>query len=557
MTHSDEARWRSVQDVVDAALDLPVEARAAYIEEACGHAGDLRDDVIRLLNACEHARRVDGVLDSPAMAFAAPLFADTRRAALSGRYTVERELGRGGMATVYLARDLRHDRRVAVKVLEAGSRTPEPSGSCRRFESPARLTHPHVLGVHDSGEADGLLYYVMPYVEGETLRARLTREGALPLADGRASPARARRRAGLRARHGVMHRDLKPENVLISGGHALVADFGIAKAIAAATDNERRPAGGLTSAGVALGTPAYMAPEQAVGDPPIDHRADLYALGVIAYEALAGAHPFGARSAQQFVVAHLTEVPSPLDARRTDAPPTLGRAGDAAHRQGSCRAPAERRGGAPHAPDVLPTAPTASTPLVADVTLAFGRRHGVVVAAGVGAYARGKGRCAGPRGFVPSANGIRTLAVLPFVNTGGTAADDYFSDGMTDELAHALGRLPGLRFAGPNIDLPVQGKVGWGTGDGTRARCRRARRRHRAARRRSTSRDDAARQHQLTAKCCGTVCMRVGRTTSSPCRTSSRARSLQRSRRRSRPLAVRMLADASRGTPTRRPMSFI
>jgi serine/threonine-protein kinase len=459
MTHSDESRWRGVQDVVDAALDLPVEARAAYIEEACGHDADLRGHVIRLLNACEHARRVEGVLDSPAMAFAAPLFADSRRAALSGRYTVERELGRGGMATVYLARDVRHDRRVAIKVLERGIAHAGAERFLLEIRTAARLTHPHVLGVHDSGEADGLLYYVMPYVEGETLRARLTREGALPLADVTRLVRELADALAYAHGHGVMHRDLKPENVLISGGHAVVADFGIAKAIAAATNDGGAPDKGLTSAGVALGTPAYMAPEQAVGDAAIDHRADLYALGVIAYEALAGAHPFGARSAQQFVVAHLTEAPSPLDARRTDAPPTLVAlvmqliAKDPAARPQSAEAVLRTL-------DALPTAPTASTATSARTPRwRLAAATVLLLAAGVGAYAAWRGtRVSGPRGFVSSANGIRTLAVLPFVNTGGTAADDYFSDGMTDELAHALGRLPGLRLAGRTSTYQFKGK---------------------------------------------------------------------------------------------------
>jgi serine/threonine-protein kinase len=251
--------------------------------------------------------------------------------ALKGRYVVERELGRGGMATVYLARDVRHDRAVAVKVLE--QTVPHMGGErfLHEIRTAARLTHPHVLGVHDSGEADGLLYYVMPYVDGETLRARLAREGALPLADVMRLVRELADALAYAHGRGVMHRDLKPENVLLSGGHAVVADFGIAKAIAAAAGGDL-PAGGagdlapaarLTATGMALGTPAYMAPEQAVGDAATDHRADLYALGVVAYEALAGVHPFGARSPQALVAAHLTEPPAPLDARRADAPPPL------------------------------------------------------------------------------------------------------------------------------------------------------------------------------------------------------------------------------------------
>ena len=229
------------------------------------------------------------------------------------------------MATVYLARDLRHERAVAVKVLARDVVAPR-----RRRAIPAARSGPPpgsrirtCCGVHDSGDADGLLYYVMPYVEGETLRARLAREGALPLADAVRLVRELADALAYAHAHGVVHRDLKPENVLLSGGHAVVADFGIAKALAAATHDGAAPRAGLTSAGVALGTPAYMAPEQAVGDAATDHRADLYALGVVAYEALAGAHPFGARTPQALVAAHLTEAPAPLGARRTDTPPAL------------------------------------------------------------------------------------------------------------------------------------------------------------------------------------------------------------------------------------------
>ena len=246
------------------------------------------------------------------------------RVALSERYSVERELGRGGMATVFLARDIRHDRTVAVKVLQRDVVAPQGAERfLHEIRIAARLTHPHVLPVHDSGEANGLLYYVMPFIDGETLRARLIREGRLPLPDAVRLLRELADALAYAHAHGVVHRDLKPENVLLSGGHAIVADFGIAKALHAATHGDGAASRGLTSAGVALGTPAYMAPEQAVGDTRTDHRADLYALGVLGYELLAGAHPFGVRSPQALLMAHLTEVPSPLGDRRADTPRVL------------------------------------------------------------------------------------------------------------------------------------------------------------------------------------------------------------------------------------------
>ncbi len=244
--------------------------------------------------------------------------------ALSRAYRLERALGRGGMATVYLADDLKHHRPVAIKVLH-----PELAAALgherflREVEIAARLQHPHILPLFDSGEADGLLYYTMPYVEGESLRARLARDHKLPIADvTRIMREMADALAEAHAR-GVVHRDIKPDNVLLSGGHAVVADFGIAKAVAAATETGAPPNDTLTATGVAIGSPPYMAPEQAVGDVTTDHRADLYALGVVAYEALAGERPFAGLSSQAVFAAHLTETPPPLATRRPDVPPAL------------------------------------------------------------------------------------------------------------------------------------------------------------------------------------------------------------------------------------------
>jgi serine/threonine protein kinase len=249
-------------------------------------------------------------------------------ATIADRYVIERELGRGGMAVVYLARDLRHERQVAVKVLEAHVAPDGAERFIREIRIAARLTHPHVLGVHDSGEFDGRLFYVMPYVAGETLRSRLTRAGALPIGDA----VRLTRELADALAHahgaGVVHRDLKPENVLLSGGHAVVADFGIAKAIAAVTADASGVQGDrLTHTGVSLGTPAYMAPEQVAGDASMDHRADLYALGLISYEMLTGSHPFAGRTTQSIAAAHLTETPPAPTARRPDIPAALSAAG--------------------------------------------------------------------------------------------------------------------------------------------------------------------------------------------------------------------------------------
>jgi len=244
---------------------------------------------------------------------------------LGAAYAVTRELGGGGMARVFVAEERTLGRRVVVKVLP-----PETSGivSADRFrreiQLAARLQHPHIVPLLAAGESGGLLYYTMPFIDGETLRARIARDGALPLPIAIRVIRDVAKALASAHRHGVVHRDIKPENVLLSeDGDALVADFGVAKALAAASVGAADPSVLLTSMGIAVGTPAYMAPEQALADPGVDHRADLYALGVIAYEVLAGSHPFAGRTQQALVAAHATEAPESLGRRRASVSPEL------------------------------------------------------------------------------------------------------------------------------------------------------------------------------------------------------------------------------------------
>jgi eukaryotic-like serine/threonine-protein kinase len=226
---------------------------------------------------------------------------------LAERYVLERELGRGGMATVYLGRDLKHARQVAVKLLR-----PElaaalgPDRFLREIAFASRLTHPHILPLHDSGDADGLLYYVMPFVAGESLRERLQREGPLPLEEVVRIAGEVAEALDFAHAQGIVHRDVKPGNILLEDGHAVVADFGIAKAITSAGGEE------TTSAGLAMGTPAYMSPEQIVARDPIDGRADLYSLACVVYEMLTGRPPFSAATAQGLAARHLADVPPAL-----------------------------------------------------------------------------------------------------------------------------------------------------------------------------------------------------------------------------------------------------
>ncbi|HET9275886.1 MAG TPA: protein kinase, partial [Gemmatimonadales bacterium] len=238
--------------------------------------------------------------------------------ALADRYRIEHEIGAGGMATVYVAHDLRHDRRVALKLMR-----PELAAviGAERFLAEIKLTanlqHPHILPLFDSGEADGCLFYVMPLIEGESLRERLTREKQLPVADAVRIATEVASALDYAHRHGVVHRDIKPENILLHDGRALVADFGIALAASKASGNR------MTETGMSLGTPHYMSPEQAMGEREITARSDVYALGAMLYEMLTGDPPFTGSTAQAVVARVLTEAPRPIVPQRHTIPPQV------------------------------------------------------------------------------------------------------------------------------------------------------------------------------------------------------------------------------------------
>ena len=246
---------------------------------------------------------------------------DRLRTALSDRYTIEHELGAGGMATVYLAHDHKHDRKVAIKVLR-----PELAAvlGAERFlqeiKVTANLHHPHILELYDSGDADGALYYMMPYVEGESLRDRLNRDKQLPIDDAMAVAREVADALSFAHSRGVVHRDIKPENILLEAGHAVIADFGIARAVSVA-GGER-----LTETGLALGTPAYMSPEQAAGTGDLDGRSDVYALGCVLYEMLAGQPPFTGVTAESLIHQHVTVEAPPVTNTRPSVQPAVSSA---------------------------------------------------------------------------------------------------------------------------------------------------------------------------------------------------------------------------------------
>jgi serine/threonine-protein kinase len=370
--------------------------------------------------------------------------------ALADRYRLERELGAGGMATVYLAEDLKHQRKVAVKVLRADlAASLGPERFLREVTIAANLTHPHILPLHDSGEVDGFLYYVMPYVEGTSLRQKLIREGELPIPEAVRILRDVADAMAYAHQHGVVHRDIKPENVMLSGRHALVTDFGVAKAVSEATGRQT-----LTTAGVALGTPAYMAPEQAAADPHTDHRADIYAFGVVAYELLTGRPPFTGASPQAMLAAHVTMAPDPVSKYRPSIPPALA----ALVMRCLEKLPADRWQSAdeliPHLEAVLTPSggmtPTATVP----VTAVSARRPKwplALVAAAVllaVAVALWLPRGGGP-GAAPPVQGGR-VAVFPFEVRSTDSADVWLGEGLAEQVGSRLAKGPALRVLSTN-----------------------------------------------------------------------------------------------------------
>jgi serine/threonine-protein kinase len=352
-------------------------------------------------------------------------------AALAGRYTIDRELGRGGMAIVYLARDVRHERLVAVKVLR-----PEfgPALGAERFLREIRLAaglqHPHILPLYDSGEAGGQLYYVMPYVEGESLRARLDRQGPFPVDEAVRYAREVAEALSYAHERDVVHRDIKPDNILLSGGHALVADFGIARAINAA--------GGLklTETGMAVGTPAYMSPEQAMGDQRVDGRADIYALGCVLFEMLAGEPPFTGPSAQGVMARHSMDPVPPLATVRPGVAPAL----EAAIACALAKVPADRYTTATEFAGALAAAlPAASAPRhrsVSRVAVVL-----LVVIMGTTALAWFAARRVAVSRAEAPAEPLQSIAVLPLRNLGDSG-DAYLAEGVAEQIAGTLVRLP-------------------------------------------------------------------------------------------------------------------
>ena len=371
--------------------------------------------------------------------------------ALAGRYEIDREIGRGAMATVYMARDVRHHRKVALKVLDP---TVTSMLGAERFEREiritAQLTHPNIIPLLDSGTADGLLFYVTPFAEGESLRSRLDRERTLPVRDALRIAREVADALDGAHRHGVLHRDIKPDNILEVSGHAVVADFGIARAADAATQ------GNLTATGISLGTPAYMSPEQTAGERALDARADIYSLGCVLYEMLAGEPPFRANTMAALLAQHaLQPVPS-LRARRADVPEIV----DQLVQRALAKDPADRFESAAAMRTALEAAGATATGVRISASTRRVSRHtptvllaaGVLVAIGLAVW-RPKFQGASN---AAAASAVR-LAILPMANLSADPSDRYFADGMTDELITAMSGLGGLRVIARSSVLAYAG----------------------------------------------------------------------------------------------------
>jgi serine/threonine-protein kinase len=378
------------------------------------------------------------------------------QAALHDAYVIERELGGGGMSRTYVAREKSLDRRVVIKVLPPDlAATVSHERFRREILVSASLQHPNIVGILSTDEVDGLPYFTMPFVDGESLRMRIERFGPLSVAQTVSILRDVARALAYAHERGVVHRDIKPDNVLLTAGAAVVADFGVAKALSSArVPHSGDQDGTITRAGTALGTPAYMAPEQCAGDPHADHRADLYAFGIMAYEMLTGAGPFGSRTPAQLMAAHISEAPQHIALKRPDVPRALAdlimrclekdparRPATAAEVAQALEDPAMVSGAFASAP-ALPIPPAAARPMTRWAVI--GATAMVLVVGGIFvANMMGDGGSVPPTTPPAAAVAVdeRSIAVMPLVSLSTDSTDGYLAAGMTDELASALVRV--------------------------------------------------------------------------------------------------------------------
>jgi serine/threonine-protein kinase len=474
--------WGELEPLLDRLLDAAPNRRVQLLDELSGGDTARRVQLEHLLVECEKDRRL---LAQPASERFAGLLegeATELPEMLAERYRIVRELGRGGMGVVYLATDLKHDRAVAVKLVRPGlAAALGKSRFLREIEIAAKLHHPHIVSLYDSGEANGSIYYVMPYEEGLSLRQKLERDGALAMPDALRILREVADAMAYAHRHGIVHRDIKPENVLLADRHASVTDFGIAKALSDAADRQT-----LTTAGVVLGTPTYMAPEQIAASPHADHRVDIYAFGALAYEVLTGKPPFVRPNASAMLAAHMTEPAEPIMQRRPAIPAPLA----ALVMRCLEKDPANRWQSADDILHAFDAMPSGQNVVRRTRWAAVAAAIAVPVAVALAIWANSNASNAtSPEASLANSARNATIAVLPLQNLGPTD-DDYFAAGMTDEITSRLGAVSGLRLISRraaqrygNSDLPVKqigqqlgtdyllaGNVRWTGGDSGGAR---------------------------------------------------------------------------------------
>jgi serine/threonine-protein kinase len=446
-----QERWREVEELFEAALERRPEDRASFLDQACGDDTVLRREIESLLTADTDAGDfLEPGIHRPVLQ---PDLLPRLQAVLGARFVLDRELGGGGMSRVFVAEETTLGRRVVVKVLAPSLAAElDTERFQREIRIAAGLQHPHIVPVHSAGEGDGLLYYTMPLVEGESLRQHIDRIGALSLAQSVRLLRELADALVYAHRRRIVHRDLKPANILLAEGHALIIDFGIAKALSAAVETPQA-GGGITSTGLVLGTPTYMAPEQAAGD-PVDHRVDLYALGCVAYELLTGGPPFKGDSAREVIAAHLADDPEPVSERRAGVPPALA----TVVMQLLAKRPSDRPESAEEvgrllqsleisdledAPPRMRSKPAVPPPRKssnrrwAGLAVAALALAALLVAAFTGVFARftSPGERPGDHRLM--------LAVLPFENLG-RPEDEHFANGLAEEITSRLAKVQGL-----------------------------------------------------------------------------------------------------------------
>lgn len=445
-TRVSDERWEKVVELFERAVELPASEREQFLDAATRGDKALREELTAMLQADADSHPLFGMSVDGLAAVASELPALSLAGHSIGVYKLLREVGRGGMATVYEAEDTKHRRSVALKLLAADASEALRGERFRReIDVVAGLQHQNILPLYDSGEAEGLLYYVMPLVNGGTLRDRITRERQLPLGDVRRIVAQVAAGLDYAHRQGVVHRDVKPANILLSEDHAAIGDFGIAQR---PTKDES-----LTIPGAFVGTPAYMSPEHSSEAAPVGARSDTYSLACVAFEMLTGHPPYQGISAAAVLAKHLVEpIPSAVSAR-ADIPASV----DAVLQRAMAKNPADRYATAAEFARAFDAALEPGAAVPAPARRALGSRRVVVMGAALLVVAAA---ALAARRLIPRRADTQSIVVLPFVNMSADSANEFFSDGVTEELTGALAQLGRVRVTPRTTAFAYKGRTG-------------------------------------------------------------------------------------------------